>query len=82
MSEIFDTLAKEYSITRNGDGWTIINLSPTKDTMNEYDWCFNNIEVGNWTYSIKHNHVPQFWFRKESDATMFTLKWLNYEVAQ
>lgn len=82
MTEILDTLAKEYDITRNSDGWTIVNMIPNKNVMDPYKWCLVNIPVGNWTYSIGRGDVPMFWFRNESDATMFTLKWLNYEVAQ
>jgi hypothetical protein len=82
MSEIFKELAKEYNIVRNGDGWTIINLKASSNILKEYAWCRNTIDVGDWTYSITFNHVPQFWFRNEADATMFTLKWFKDEVVE
>ena len=82
MSEIFDTLAKEYDITRNGDGWTIVNLVANKNVYYPYVWCYDNIDVVDWTYSIGPKDIPHFWFRKEADATMFTLKLFKDEVAQ
>lgn len=82
MSEMFDVISKEYKILRNGDGWTIVNMPNDKAHLEAYDWCYNNIEVGDWTQSITTNHVQQFWFRNESEATMFILKWVKHEMAE
>lgn len=47
-----------------------------------FQWCKENIGVEGWAWDVTYMNdstpfITVFEFRRERDATMFALKWLN-----